>query len=430
MMCTCKVFVRCFISKSKLLLNGCGTQCHVQTSRGFGTWNKLRTEGCVIKSTVESAPSTALQKSTDSSAINFFQKTFSRSASTTDIAQIYKQDESVQLLYRKLVEGSRAALARCITLVESKHPTKKTQADAILMGVLEYIHSKQSHSTASTLSFRIGLSGPPGAGKSTFIEAFGKFLTDKGHKVAVLAVDPSSSTSGGSLLGDKTRMPQLSVDENAYIRPSPSGGTLGGVTRTTNEAILLFEGAGYDIIIVETMGVGQSEFVVADMVDMFCLLIPPAGGDELQGIKKGIVEVADVVVVNKSDGDLVAAARRIQAEYISALKYMRHRSHTWTPQVTRISSVTKEGIPELWANMIDFREKMTESRELTKKREEQHKIWMWNHIKDNILDLFRSHPSVRRKVPELEYQVAKGVITPGLAADLLMKEFIKEDIIS
>ncbi|NXH21663.1 MMAA protein, partial [Bucco capensis] len=179
----------------------------------------------------------------------------------------------------------------------------------------------------------LGLSGPPGAGKSTFIECFGKMLTERKYKVSVLAVDPSSSTSGGSLLGDKTRMTELSRDMNAYIRPSPTRGTLGGVTRTTNEAILLCEGGGYNVVLVETVGVGQSEFAVADMVDMFILLLPPAGGDELQGIKRGIIEMADLVAINKADGDLIVPARRIQAEYVSALKLLRKRSKVWRPKV-------------------------------------------------------------------------------------------------
>ncbi|XP_074651368.1 methylmalonic aciduria type A homolog, mitochondrial-like isoform X2 [Tubulanus polymorphus] len=272
-------------------------------------------------------------------------------------------------------------------------------------------------------TFRIGLSGPPGAGKSTFIERFGKFLTSQGQKVAVLAVDPSSSTTGGSLLGDKTRMPELSCDMNAYIRPSPTSGNLGGVARSTNEAIVLCEGAGYNYILVETVGVGQSEYAVADMVDMFCLLIPPAGGDELQGIKKGIVEMADVIVINKSDGDLMPAARRIQTEYSSALRLLRLRSKTWRPKVTRISSKTGDGITQLWDIMEDYLEVMTTSGELVHKREKQRTIWMWNQIKDNILHLFQQHPAVRAKYSSLEEKVLSGVITPGFAADVLLKEF-------
>ncbi|XP_042726446.1 methylmalonic aciduria type A protein, mitochondrial [Lagopus leucura] len=268
-----------------------------------------------------------------------------------------------------------------------------------------------------------GLSGPPGAGKSTFIECFGKMLTERGHKVSVLAVDPSSSTSGGSLLGDKTRMTELSRDMNAYIRPSPTRGTLGGVTRTTNEAILLCEGGGYDVVLVETVGVGQSEFAVADMVDMFILLLPPAGGDELQGIKRGIIEMADLVAVNKADGDLIVPARRIQAEYVSAMKLLRKRSKVWRPKVMRISAKTGEGISDMWDKMTEFRDLMLTSGELIAKRRKQQKVWMWNLIQENMLEHFRSHLAVKDKIPLLEEKVLSGVLSPGLAADLLLKAF-------
>uniref|UniRef100_A0AAV2LGD9 Uncharacterized protein n=1 Tax=Knipowitschia caucasica TaxID=637954 RepID=A0AAV2LGD9_KNICA len=236
-------------------------------------------------------------------------------------------------LYEGLIGGQRASLAESITLVETQHPRKKELAQVLLQRVLAYKREQESRNGGRPQAFRVGLSGPPGAGKSSFIEVVGKMLTGRGHKVSVLAVDPSSCTTGGSLLGDKTRMTELSRDMSAYIRPSPASGTLGGVTRTTNEAIVLCEGAGYDIVLVETVGVGQSEFAVADMVDMFVLLIPPAGGDELQGIKRGIIERADLVVVTKSDGDLVPPARRIQAEYTSALKLLRRQSRSWNPKV-------------------------------------------------------------------------------------------------
>ncbi|KAM4834238.1 methylmalonic aciduria type A protein, mitochondrial isoform 2-T3 [Thomomys bottae] len=268
-----------------------------------------------------------------------------------------------------------------------------------------------------------GLSGPPGAGKSTFIEYFGKMLTERGHKLSVLAVDPSSFTSGGSLLGDKTRMVELAKDMNAYIRPSPTRGTLGGVTRTTNEAILLCEGGGYDIILIETVGVGQSEFAVADMVDMFVLLLPPAGGDELQGIKRGIVEMADLVAVTKADGDFVVPARRIQAEYVSALKLLRKRSEVWSPKVLRISARTGEGIAEMWDKMKEFQDVMLSSGELAAKRRRQQKVWMWNLIQDNVLEHFRAHPTVREQIPLLESKVLSGALPPGLAADLLLETF-------
>ncbi|XP_033743041.1 methylmalonic aciduria type A homolog, mitochondrial-like [Pecten maximus] len=329
---------------------------------------------------------------------------------------------NVDFLYTGLLNGDRGCLARAITLIESRNQKRKIQAKELLNRILQ---EKTNQETAAS-SFRIGLSGPPGAGKSTFIEVFGGYLTSQGHRVAVLAVDPSSIQTGGSLLGDKTRMPELSRNMNAYVRPSPARGILGGVTRTTNEAILVCEAAGYDIIVIETIGVGQSEFVVADMVDMFCLLIPPAGGDELQGIKKGIVEMADLVVVNKSDGELVPAARRIKAEYTSALKFMRPKSPNWRPKVMKISSLHNEGIEELWTTMGTFKNAMTDSKEFANKRQMQKRIWMWNYIRDNIMDLFHSHIRVKSKIAEIEGQVIDGVISPGTAADLLLQEFIKE----
>ncbi|XP_039731968.1 methylmalonic aciduria type A protein, mitochondrial isoform X2 [Pteropus medius] len=243
-----------------------------------------------------------------------------------------KEQRFVDKLYIGLIQGQRARLAEAITLIESTHSRKKELAQVLLQKVLVYHREQEQLNKGQPRAFRVGLSGPPGAGKSTFIEYFGKMLTERGHKLSVLAVDPSSCTSGGSLLGDKTRMTELSRDMNAYIRPSPTRGTLGGVTRTTNEAILLCEGGGYDIILIETVGVGQSEFAVADMVDMFVLLLPPAGGDELQGIKRGIIEMADLVAITKSDGDLIVPARRIQAEYVSALKLLRRRSKVWKPK--------------------------------------------------------------------------------------------------
>ncbi|XP_028932631.1 methylmalonic aciduria type A protein, mitochondrial isoform X2 [Ornithorhynchus anatinus] len=248
-------------------------------------------------------------------------------------------------------------------------------------------------------------------------------LTEQGHKVAVLAVDPSSCTSGGSLLGDKTRMTELSRDMNAYIRPSPTSGTLGGVTRTTNEAILLCEGGGYNILLIETVGVGQSEFAVADMVDMFVLLLPPAGGDELQGIKRGIIEMADLVVVTKADGDLIVPARRIQTEYVSALKLLRKRSKVWSPKVMRISAKTGEGITEIWEKMREFQDLLLASGELIAKRQKQQKVWMWNLIQESVLEHFRSRPTVRDQIPLLEEKVLCGALSPGLAADLLLKAF-------
>ncbi|XP_044046650.1 methylmalonic aciduria type A protein, mitochondrial isoform X1 [Siniperca chuatsi] len=326
-------------------------------------------------------------------------------------------------LYEGLIGGQRASLAESITLVETQHARKKELAQVLLQRVLAYRREQESRNGGKPMAFRVGLSGPPGAGKSSFIEVVGKMLTGRGHKVSVLAVDPSSCTTGGSLMGDKTRMTELSRDMDAFIRPSPASGTLGGVTRTTNEAIVLCEGAGYDIVLVETVGVGQSEFAVADMVDMFVLLIPPAGGDELQGIKRGIIERADLVVVTKSDGDLVVPARRIQTEYTSALKLLRRQSKSWNPKVVRASSHTGEGIPEVWARMESYRDAMLASGELQGRRRAQQKVWMWSLIQENVLCYFQNHPSVREALPHLEERVTKGAISPGLAADLLLKAF-------
>ncbi|XP_037546485.1 methylmalonic aciduria type A protein, mitochondrial [Nematolebias whitei] len=326
-------------------------------------------------------------------------------------------------LYDGLISGQRASLAESITLVETQHPRRKELAQVLLHRVLAHRRQQERSNEGKPVAFRVGLSGPPGAGKSSFIEVVGKMLTGRGHKVAVLAVDPSSCTTGGSLLGDKTRMTELSRDMNAFIRPSPTSGTLGGVTRTTNEAVVLCEGAGYDIVLIETVGVGQSEFAVADMVDMFVLLIPPAGGDELQGIKRGIIERADLVVVTKSDGDLVVPARRIQAEYTSALKLLRRSSAL--PLVMRASSHTSEGIPEVWARMQSFRDAALASGELQSRRRDQQKVWMWSLIQENVLSHFHNHPRVKGALPHLEEQVTRGDLSPGLAADLLVKAFSK-----
>lgn len=332
--------------------------------------------------------------------------------------------KSASALFEKLQQGERSALARAITLVESQHPQKQASGQFLLSLVLKHLKNRFENLGQQALSFRIGLTGPPGAGKSTFIETLGKLLTAQGHKVAVLAVDPSSSTTGGSLLGDKTRMPELSADINAFIRPSPASGCLGGVTRSTNEAIALCECAGYDIIIVETVGVGQSEFHVASMVDMFAMIVSPAGGDELQGLKKGIVELADIIVVNKADGDLIPAARRIQSDYISALKFVRARYKVWRPVVLCVSSRTRNGIPDLWEEMLDFKKIMFETGDFEQKRKQQYKMWMWTLIEFNLLNAFKKHPHVKSLVLDVESQVQNGTITPGQASDVLLKKFL------
>ncbi|KAK3863031.1 hypothetical protein Pcinc_031157 [Petrolisthes cinctipes] len=335
------------------------------------------------------------------------------------------EDRTVQRLLKGLRSGQRASLAESITLVETSHPKKKIQAKQLLTQVLHQAKRSQSVQGTKALKFRIGLSGPPGAGKSTFIENLGTFLTSKGLKVAVLAVDPSSVSTGGSLLGDKTRMPELSRDMNAYIRPSPARGHLGGVTRSTNEAIVLCEAANYDVIIVETIGVGQSEFSVADMVDLFALIIPPGGGDELQGLKRGIMEMSDLIIINKSDGDLVPAAMRMQYEYISALKYIRPKTQHWSTPVKRISSLTGEGIPELWNLILKHRTAMEESREFESRRRLQQRAWLWTHLKDNLMSSFMAAPNMKNILKDMEEEVMKGTISPGDAADVLLQQHLQ-----
>ncbi|KAF8965505.1 hypothetical protein BGZ46_000601 [Entomortierella lignicola] len=261
-------------------------------------------------------------------------------------------------------------------------------------------------------SFRIGLSGPPGVGKSTFIEAFGMYLVSKGHRVSVLAVDPSSARTGGSILGDKTRMTELSRINEAYVRPSPSRGTLA---------------AGYDICLVETVGVGQSETMVADIVDMFVLLVPPAGGDELQGMKKGIMELSDLVIVNKSDGALVDSARNAQIEYTSALKFVKSISSNWKPKVIRVSSMggPEGGIEQAWKTMKEYFDIMQSTGELQQKRGNQRKIWMWRQVSSELLDLLNEDPHVREMAKKLESKVLKNEVMSGEAAHKIVERFMK-----
>ena len=332
--------------------------------------------------------------------------------------------ESTSRLVEGICKGERAALAKGITLVESTHPKQQHQASLAVARLTQVVKHRADILGKPGVSFRIGLSGPPGAGKSTFTEALGKKLTSMGHKVAVLAVDPSSGSTGGSLLGDKTRMPELTVDPNAYIRPSPSRGHLGGVTRTTNEAIVLCEAAGYDLILVETVGVGQSEYLVRDMVDCFCLLLPPAGGDELQGIKRGIVEQSDLIIVNKCDGDLVPAARRVAYEYMSALKYMRPLSPIWRPTVKLCSSLPPHtGLAEVWDTVEKFKATIEEAGELESRRAAQHQRWMWNYVEERLVRLARE-AAKGDEVVTLEEAVKRGDTSPGAAADAVIRSFL------
>ncbi|MFY9755167.1 MAG: methylmalonyl Co-A mutase-associated GTPase MeaB, partial [Pseudolabrys sp.] len=264
---------------------------------------------------------------------------------------------------------------------------------------------------------RLGITGAPGAGKSTTIDVLGTHLTAKGHKVAVLAVDPSSTRTGGSILGDKTRMAQLAVDPHAFVRPSPSSGTLGGVAAKTRESMLVCEAAGYDVVMVETVGIGQSETAVADMTDFFLVLMLPGAGDELQGLKKGIVELADMIAVNKADGDNIERARRAAADYRAALNILTPQSSTWSPPVITYSALTQNGIEELWSQVLAHKKKMTGSGELETRRREQQVKWMWTMLEERLTARLRSDASVRAKLRQAETQVAAGKLAPTLAVE-------------
>lgn len=312
----------------------------------------------------------------------------------------------------RLVAGQRAALARAITLVESRRADHQAAARDLLQRLMPHTGKAQ----------RVGITGVPGAGKSTTIESLGCALTAAGHRVAVLAVDPSSGRHGGSILGDKTRMERLSVDPNAFIRPSPSGGALGGVARKTREAMLLCEAAGFDVVIVETVGVGQSETVVADMVDIFVALLIPGGGDELQGIKKGLIELADLLVINKADAD-PAKAERSARDYRNALHILTPAHKDWTPPVLTVSGLTGAGLDTLWGQVERHREIMAANGARTARRANQDGRWMWAMVNDRLAEAFRTAPAVAALVGETEAAVRSGDLPASAAADRLLKAF-------
>jgi LAO/AO transport system kinase len=315
-------------------------------------------------------------------------------------------------LLKPLLAGDRRALAQAITLIESTRGDHRERADALLAELLPHTGK----------SVRLGITGVPGVGKSTFIERFGLSLIERGRRLAVLAIDPSSKRGGGSILGDKTRMEELSRHSAAFIRPSPAGATLGGVARRTREAMLLLEAAGFDTVIVETVGVGQSETAVSDMVDMFIVLLLPAGGDDLQGIKRGVIELADLIVVNKADGDLKATARRSVADYQHALRMLRSPTAGWTPEVTNSSALTGEGVAEVWAIVERFNQAVGE-KGIVRRRAEQARAWMWNEVGETLLAELRKHPEVKRLVPGLEREVEAGKSTPAAAARRMLEAF-------
>ncbi len=307
-----------------------------------------------------------------------------------------------------VLAGDRRALGRAITLVESTRPDHRTRAVELLEAVLP----RTGHAV------RLGISGPPGVGKSTFIDAFGVHVVEQGHRLAVLAVDPSSGRSGGSILGDKTRMEELARRPEAFIRPSPAGRTLGGVARRTREAMLLCEAAGYDAVLVETVGVGQSETTVAEMVDLFCLLAGPGGGDDLQGVKRGVMELAELVVVTKADGDLAAAASRAAADLRHAMHLLRPVHRSWTPRVVQTSAMTGEGLAEVWDAVLAHRAALAEAGELGRLRAEQARAWLWTELREGLVERFVA--AAGDDVHAAELGVVAGRTLPTVAADALL----------
>ncbi len=330
-------------------------------------------------------------------------------------------DQLLQGLLQGDATAQRRAMAKAITLLESTRADHRLSADALLSGVLPH----------TGRSFRLGISGVPGVGKSTFIEALGLYLIGLGHRVAVLAVDPSSTVSGGSILGDKTRMEHLSVHPKAYIRPSPSSGTLGGVAEKTRESMLVCEAAGYDVVIVETVGVGQSETAVANMTDMFCLLQLPNAGDDLQAIKKGVMELADLVVINKADID-PNAATRAEAQITSALRLLglhgnpdhaHHDESLWHPRVVKISALLGQGVDTFWAAVIEFKRLQAANGKLAQRRERQALSWMWERIEAGLRQSFRAQARVQVLLPELSERVRHGQLAASTAARQLLDAY-------
>ncbi len=332
------------------------------------------------------------------------------------IQQLRRKQPSAQELIEGILAGDKTALSRAITLVESTNSAHLEKATAIIQACLPHANK----------SFRIGITGVPGVGKSTFIEAFGKHLTSIGKKVAVLAVDPSSTISHGSILGDKTRMEELVKDENAYIRPSASGETLGGVARKTRETIILCEAAGFDTIIIETVGVGQSETAVHSMVDFFLLLKISGAGDELQGIKRGIMEMADAIVINKADGDNINKAKLAKTEFNRALHLFPAKKSGWIPSATTCSSYTKEGIPEVWKTLSEYQSLVQKNNYFEQKRHDQNQYWMLETINEQLQSNFYNHHEISKLLEENKKAVQNDEISPFAAAMNLLKVYSKQ----
>jgi LAO/AO transport system kinase len=319
------------------------------------------------------------------------------------------ESAKINELANGLRAGHRAALARAITLIESRRADHQAAARELVQALLP----------RTGKAIRVGITGSPGVGKSTTIDTLGMYLIERGHQLAVLAVDPSSARSGGSILGDKTRMAKLAASDHAYIRPSPSSGTLGGVAAKTREAMLLCEASGFDVVLVETVGIGQSETAVSDMTDFFLALMLPGAGDELQGIKKGLVELADMIAINKADGDNIKRANIAAADYRGALHILSPRSEHWQPPVVTYSALTGTGIAELWQKVQDHRNAMMASGEFASRRREQQVKWMWSMLENRMMARLRSDAAMRAKVRKIETEVAEGRIAAALAAETI-----------
>lgn len=324
-----------------------------------------------------------------------------------------RRKHTIEMYVAGICAGDRAVLGQAITLVESRTAADQAKAQELLVALTPFAGN----------SSRVGITGVPGVGKSTFIEALGCNLVEAGHRVAVLAVDPSSGRTGGSILGDKTRMARLARDPRAFIRPSPSSGSVGGVTRTTRETMLVCEAAGYDVVLVETVGVGQNETLVADMVDFFLVLMLANAGDELQGIKRGIMELADLIAINKADGDGLAAARRARGDYLGALQLMQATHPSWRPPVRLVSSLHNRGLDEVWDDICEHRRIFEANGERSQKRRRQLHRWMWRMVEDRLLSALRSHPQVVAIRAQLEADVLSGRTTPTLGAQAVLHAF-------
>ena len=319
----------------------------------------------------------------------------------------------METLAQGVLARDRTRLAQAITLIESSRAEDDARAQRLLTTLLPHTGGAQ----------RIGISGAPGVGKSTFIETLGISLVERGLRVAVLAVDPSSTVSGGSILGDKSRMPRLALHPDAYVRPSPSATTLGGVARRSRESLLLCEAAGFDVVFVETVGVGQSETLVAEIVDFFLVLLLAGAGDELQGIKKGILELADLIAINKADGDNRGPAGAACREYASALRYLPAKSETWQPRAITVSALTGDGIEEVWRLIEEHHRKLKSSGELDRRRREQRVRWMWTHVEEELMQALRAEPRVVARLAQVESAVAAGSLSPAQAAAQLLTLF-------